>query len=125
MDRGPPDRGPTEAFVDPRQDVVFQSARAGDPRAFRSLIESLGPPLVRFVTCLMRGDRDAAHDIVQDVLVRAWQALPSVESAEHLRNWRYRVARCKSASAARRQGSRRRRLDHLATLGGAVEVVRT
>lgn len=111
--------------MDPRQDVVFQCARAGDPRAFRSLVDALGPPLVRFVTCLMRGDRDAAHDIVQDVFVRAWQALPTVESAEHLRNWCFRVARCKSASLARRLGSRRRRLGHLATLGDAVDVARS
>ena len=111
--------------MDPRQEVVFQSARAGDPRAFRSLIDHLGPPLVRFVTYLLRGDGDAAHDVVQDVFVRAWQALPTVESADHLRNWCYRVARCKSASMARRQGSRRRLLEHLATLGDAVEVARS
>jgi RNA polymerase sigma-70 factor, ECF subfamily len=103
--------------VDPRQDVVFQSARAGDPRAFHSLLDDLGPPLVRFVTFLLNGDRDAAHDVVQDVFVRAWQALRSLQNAEHLRNWCYRVARCKTASWARRQGSRWRRLRHVCAQG--------
>lgn len=103
--------------MDPRQEVVFQSARAGDPRAFRSLLDELGPPLVSFVSFLLNGDRDAAHDVVQDVFVRAWKALGSLENVDHLRNWCFRVARCKTASLARRQGSRWRRLREVCSLG--------
>lgn len=108
----------------PRQDVVFQSARAGDPRAFRSLLDDLGPPMVRFVTFLMNGDRDAAHDVVQDVFVRAWQALPGLEGVEHLKNWCYRVARCKAASWSRRQGSRQRKMRQVCAQGDPPAFVR-
>jgi RNA polymerase sigma-70 factor (ECF subfamily) len=103
--------------VDPRLEVVFQSARAGDPRAFRSLLDELGPPLVAFVTLLLNGDRDAAHDVAQDVFVRVWQEINHLQSAEHLRNWSYRVARCKTASLSRRQGSRWRLLRHVCSQG--------
>ena len=108
--------GPTEAFVDPRSNVVFLDARAGDPRAFRALIEALAPDLVRFTSFLLEGDRDGAQDVVQEVLIEAWKQLARLESAEHLRRWSYRVARCRAASWRRRHGLRWRRLQQLSTV---------
>jgi RNA polymerase sigma-70 factor (ECF subfamily) len=99
--------------VDPRQDrhqlaTVFEHARAGDARAFRTLIEALAPEIVRFVTSLLRGDVESAHDVAQDVFVRAWRALPTLHDADHFRRWAFRVARCKAISHLRGPGARLR-----------------
>jgi RNA polymerase sigma-70 factor, ECF subfamily len=102
--------------VDPRFNVVFLNARAGDPRAFRELIEALAPDLVRFTSFLLEGDRDGAQDVVQEVFIEAWKRLAGLESAEHMRRWSYRVARCRAASLKRRHGQRWRRLQQLSTI---------
>jgi RNA polymerase sigma-70 factor (ECF subfamily) len=108
--------------VDPRSNVVFLDARAGDPRAFRALIEALAPDLVRFTSFLLEGDRDGAQDVVQEVLIEAWRQLARLESAEHLRRWSYRVARCRAASWKRRHGLRWRRLQQLSTVEDSAEL---
>jgi len=102
--------------VDPRFNLVFLDARAGDPRAFRALIEALAPDLVRFTSFLLEGDQDGAQDVVQEVLIEAWKQLARLESAEHLRRWSYRVARCRAASWRRRHGLRWRRMQQLSTV---------
>ncbi len=90
--------------MDPRLEDAVRRARAGDPRAFRTLAEHLGPDLVRFVSFYLHGDVHAAHDVAQDTLVRAWDALAGIEDAAHLRRWCYKVARCKAVSWLRRRG---------------------
>jgi RNA polymerase sigma-70 factor (ECF subfamily) len=84
---------------------VFLDARAGDPRAFRALIGALAPDLIRFTTYLLKGDRDGAHDVAQDVFVAAWQQLGRLHDVEHLRRWCYRVARYRAGTWRRRLGA--------------------
>ena len=79
-------------------------ARAGDAQAFRKVTEALAPPLTRFITGYLRGDRDTAHDVVQETFLQAWHKLPEIESSEHLRPWLYTVARYKAISFLRRRG---------------------
>lgn len=89
--------------MDPRYEEAVRSARAGDPRAFRTVAEHLGPELVRFLTYFLHGDVHAANDVAQDTLIRAWGQLDTIQDARHLRRWCYRVARCKAVSWLRRR----------------------
>ena len=106
--------------MDPRQHAAFLDARAGDPRAFRTLIEALAPDLVRFTTYLLQGDQDGAQDVVQDVLVAAWQQLARIHDVDHLRRWCYRVARYRAGTWRRRLGTRGRPPVQLSTLSATV-----
>ncbi|WP_427135227.1 sigma-70 family RNA polymerase sigma factor [Pseudarthrobacter sp. S9] len=59
----------------------------------RSLHETYGPALRRFVTRLT-GDRTLAEDVVQETLIRAWQHPAVLERTEAaVRAWLYTVAR--------------------------------
>lgn len=89
--------------MDPRFTEAFRRARTGDPRAFRTIADHLGPELVRFLTSFLGGDVHAAHDVSQDVLVQAWDNVQGLESVQHLRRWCYRVARCRAVSWLRRR----------------------
>ena len=84
--------------MDPRLDESVRRARAGDPRAFRTLADILGPDLIRFLTILLNGDDHAAHDVAQEVFLCAWDARERFQSGEHFRRWSYRVARCRAVS---------------------------
>lgn len=84
--------------MDPRYEEAVRRARQGDPRAYRTIVETLGPGLVRFLTSFLRGDEHAAHDVAQDVLLEAWDNLGSMTDACHLRRWCYCVARCKAVT---------------------------
>ncbi|MHC5011875.1 MAG: RNA polymerase sigma factor [Planctomycetota bacterium] len=99
--------------MDPRLDEAVRCARSGDPRAFRTLADAFGPDLIRFLTFFLRGDVHAAHDVAQDVFLRAWDAMDEMTDARHLRRWCYRVARCKAVTWLRRRGPRGLRIESL------------
>lgn len=58
----------------------MEQVAKGDQTAFRSLTNALGQRI--FATCyrLMSGDRAAAEDAVQDVLIKLWQNAPRWKS---------------------------------------------
>jgi RNA polymerase sigma-70 factor, ECF subfamily len=89
--------------VDPHLTVEFQDARAGDPRAFRKLIDALAPDLVRFTAYLLGGDRHAAHDVLQEVFLMAWRRMSVFRDTQHVRRWCYRITRWRAASWRRAQ----------------------
>ncbi|MFV1958599.1 MAG: RNA polymerase sigma factor, partial [Planctomycetota bacterium] len=99
--------------MDPRLDDAVRRARSGDPRAFRTVTDILGPGLVRFLTIYLAGDSHAAHDVAQDTLVRAWDSIARIQDGTHLRRWCYRVAQCKAVSWIRRRHPRGRRFESL------------
>jgi RNA polymerase sigma-70 factor (ECF subfamily) len=72
--------------------VTERADEAPAPReAFRALTADYGPALQR----LARGyeaDEGRQQDLVQEILVALWQALPSFEGRASLRTWVYRVA---------------------------------
>jgi RNA polymerase sigma-70 factor (ECF subfamily) len=88
----------------PGLDALVECARAGDRRAFARVTERLAPHLVRYVRGYLRGDVDAAHDVVQDTFLTAWAKLHTLREASHLKPWLYRVARCKAITVLRRRG---------------------
>ena len=75
---------------------------AGDPTAFASLDERHRKPLIRYARTLLRRSEHDAEDVVQDVLIRAHDALRAGGGPDELRPWLYRLVRNRAIDEVRR-----------------------
>jgi RNA polymerase sigma factor (sigma-70 family) len=82
-------------------------ARAGerDEAAFEELIRANAPALHRMLARAL-GSRADAEDVLQEVFVRAWRALPAFRGDARFSTWIYRIA-LNEASRHRAYASRR------------------
>lgn len=70
---------------------LLARAQAGDERAFRELVEAHRQALQ--VHCYrMLGSQLDAEDVVQETLLRAWNAIARFEPRASIRTWLYRIA---------------------------------
>jgi RNA polymerase sigma-70 factor, ECF subfamily len=78
----------------------------------RELYDLHAGPLYRYLMSLTFGQRQAAEDLVQETLLRAWRNLDSLNAdIKTLRPWLFTVARRIAIDASRA----RRRAPHIAT----------
>ena len=94
------DPEPTRSST-PSEDLL-DAARGGDADAFGQLVKPHRREL--HVHCYrMLGSLHEADDALQEVLLRAWRALPRFEGAHWLRAWLYKIATnvCLNAAGAR------------------------
>lgn len=91
-------------------DTALQAARAGNAAAFNDL---LGPHLaeLRRHSYRILGSQDDAEDAVQEVLLKAWQALPRFDGRSSLRTWLFRITTNVSLNMIERNPKRVLRLD--------------
>jgi RNA polymerase sigma-70 factor (ECF subfamily) len=93
-----------------RGDVVEESelleaARAGDERAYASLVEEHRPAL--HAHCYrMLGSVPDAEDALQEALLGAWRGLPRFEGRSSLRTWLYTITTNACLKAIERRPSR-------------------
>ena len=71
--------------------LLIEAARGGDEAAFRELVAPLRVPLDAHCRRMLGSAHDA-EDAMQDVMLRAWRALPTFEGRCSLRSWLYRIA---------------------------------
>jgi RNA polymerase sigma-70 factor (ECF subfamily) len=81
-------------------DALVRRARLGSTLAFEQLVRLHGPRLHKFLVVRLGGERDA-RDVLQETLVAAWQALPTLEQPERFWSWLVGIAVHKAADAAR------------------------
>lgn len=86
-------------------DLVSQ-ARAGEDRAFTTLMRRHKPGLYGFVRRYV-GDSDAAVDVVQEAFVAAWRALDRFDGRRPFGVWLRAIALNKCRDRARRLAVRR------------------
>lgn len=87
------------------EDELVGRARRGDVDAFEQLYRQHSGRV--FALCLrLAGDQVEARELVQDVFVRAWEALPRFRADASLTTWLHRIA--VNAMLERRRGERRR-----------------
>lgn len=97
---------------------------AGDVEAFEPLVRRYQRPLYN-VALRMLGDREAARDVVQDALLKAYQKLSSFDPRYRFFSWVYRIVLNESLNLR----ARRRTADPLteeppARWGGPEQAVR-
>jgi RNA polymerase sigma-70 factor (ECF subfamily) len=84
------------------EQALLEAGRAGDEAAFQRLLEPRLADLRRH--CLrMLGSVEDAEDATQEVMLRAWRALPRFEGRSSVRSWLYTIATntCLNAIAKR------------------------
>jgi RNA polymerase sigma-70 factor (TIGR02960 family) len=91
--------------------ALVDRARAGDEEAFRQLVDIHRSGLALHCYQILGSSQDA-DDVVQEVLVAAWQGLRGFEARSSLRTWLYRIAtnRCLNALRSSHRHQRRQAL---------------
>src|SRR5438093_1170621 len=85
--------------------VDLERAKAGDERAFATLVEPFRRELQLHCYRLLGSVQDA-EDLVQETLLAAWRGLNGFEERASLRSWLYRIATNRSLNAIRERGRR-------------------
>src|SRR4029078_10353174 len=88
-----------------RMAVDLERAKAGDERAFATLVEPFRRELQLHFYRLLGSVQDA-EDLVQETLLAAWRGLDGFEERASLRSWLYRIATNRSLNAIRERGRR-------------------
>ena len=76
--------------MEQRAERLVRRARNGDTEAFTQLILRNEEMLSRVALSLLHNMEDAA-DAVQDAILAAWQALPSLREPRYFRTWLVRI----------------------------------
>ena len=71
--------------------LLIDAACRGDEAAFLALVAPLRGPLHAHCQRMLGSAHDA-EDAMQDVMLRAWRALPAFEGRSSIRSWLYRIA---------------------------------
>lgn len=64
-----------------------QRSAEGDQAAFRKLAEALGQKVFSLAFRLLSGDRAAAEDVSQDVMIKLWQFAPKWQPGGSVQAW--------------------------------------
>ncbi|MCK9487138.1 MAG: sigma-70 family RNA polymerase sigma factor [Dehalococcoidia bacterium] len=71
---------------------LVDRAKTGDAEAFGALYDRFRPEIFRYLVVRVR-DQDVAEDLVQQVFLKAWRAIPRYEHrGAPFRAWLYRMA---------------------------------
>lgn len=91
------------SFAETRS-LIIHAARAGDVRAFATLVDMYYARCLRFALHML-GDRADAEEAVQDTFVRLYRALPSYREQDSFEPWLFRILgnRCRTAGTKQRR----------------------
>lgn len=79
---------------------------------FESLHASYHPMVVQMCRGFMRGDRDVAADLSQDVFINVWNALPGFRNESSHKTWIYRITVNTCLQYIRKSKDKNRPLEH-------------
>ena len=87
-----------------QRSLVIHAARAGDVRAFATLVDLYYARCLRFAMHMLSSRADA-EEAVQDTFVRVYRALPSYREQDSFEPWLFRILgnRCRTVGARQRR----------------------
>ncbi|MGX5357523.1 RNA polymerase sigma factor [Kocuria sp. KH4] len=103
MDSTAPEAPHDAAALD--EDTLVARAQDGDVDAFEVLVVRYEGRLYRYAYGMV-GNRQDAEDVVQDALIRAWRALPTLTTPGAFGGWLYRITSRRCLDLLQRAGSR-------------------
>ena len=74
------------------QTLVIRS-QLGDEAAFEKLLHQHGPRLLRFTERMMQSSPESVADVVQEIWIAIYRALPRLLDVSKFRSWAFRIAR--------------------------------
>ncbi len=85
-------REPETRIEEPSEEaILLQRAKVGDLTAFDQLVQGCHKRIYGLLYN-MTSHREDAEDLLQDVFLKAWQALPGFEGKSSFYTWIYRIA---------------------------------
>ena len=99
---------PAAIVPDSQESRFIQRAQAGDPGAFRSLVEAHQDMIHRLCLQWLQC-QDDAREACQDTFLKAWQALPAWQPRGKLSSWLYQIAVNQCRDRAKSKSFRQRR----------------
>lgn len=89
-------------FFDMQQQVEIAALKAGDEKAFRTLVEQFQDRVYR--TCFgILGNRDQAEDAAQETFIEVFSAITTFRGEAQLATWIYRIAVVTALKAIRKK----------------------
>ena len=85
--------------------ALMAQVRRGETAAFRTLYDTYGPSVMRFLYRLC-SDRGLAEDLTQEAFVRVWRAAPRWEPRARVRTWIFEIAPRLAWNALAKRGRR-------------------
>ena len=77
--------------LDPADQHLLAGLKAGEERAYEALVAQYQQPVYNLVRRLLK-DPSEASDVVQEVFLKVFRAVPRFEGRSSLKTWVYRVA---------------------------------
>lgn len=103
MDSTAPEAPHEVAALD--EDTLVARAQDGDVDAFEVLVLRYEGRLYRYAYGMV-GNRQDAEDVIQDALIRAWRALPTLTTQGAFGGWLYRITSRRCLDLLQRTASR-------------------
>ncbi len=75
-----------------KDQLLVAQAKAGDRQAFAALVEEYSGPIYGLILKMVRGKKEEAEDLTQEVLLRAFRALPKFRGDAKFSTWIHRIA---------------------------------
>jgi RNA polymerase sigma-70 factor (ECF subfamily) len=72
-------------------ETLLASLRAGDAKAYETLVRTCAPQLLAVCRRILRSEEDA-RDAVQEAFINAWRNLDGFEAGSRLSTWLHRIA---------------------------------
>lgn len=74
----------------------------GNPKAFESLVNRYAQMIYRFTLKLV-GNKEEAHDITQETLIKAWKSIKKFDKKRNFKTWIFTIAQRTSIDSLRKR----------------------
>src|SRR6266576_1461602 len=75
------------------EQILVIRSQIGDEAAFRELLQCYGPRLLRFTERMMQSSPGQVGDVMQEIWIAIYRALPRLLDVSKFRPWVFRIAR--------------------------------